>query len=241
MERKMKKILLLLVLAAVLPLSAQKIMLKKGPPIDVKDMISKDQYGILVNAGKDKETGDPLCRFIPFVQVSPASLMLFPFCDVKAVERIDSAVHDRIDLIRKKFADRYPDYEGTQDFSMKMTIHTGVHSYKILFTATESLSNGMIGYLYSDSADTLFYGKIFLHGLVGKSNSAWVGTIYPTERKLTHKGSTYTVFTVIAPPKKDYTMTEEEEQKETQKRRRGGRRPPAGGGHPNGNVPPPGR
>ena len=60
----MKKILLLLVLAAVLPLSAQKIMLKKGPPIDVKDMISKDQYGILVNAGKDKETGEKIAGIL---------------------------------------------------------------------------------------------------------------------------------------------------------------------------------
>ena len=83
----MKKILclLLFVLFALFSVSARensKIMFKNGKSVLMSDVISKDQFGIMIVCGKDTETGVKLRRFIPFAEMNPASLSLFPFCDV---------------------------------------------------------------------------------------------------------------------------------------------------------------
>ncbi len=226
----LKKFLFCLIAGGMLlPVCAQNLPLKKGGSVDMKDVLGKDQYGIMVAAGKDKETGETLRRFIPFVELSPAALTNFPFCDTKAVERIDNAVQDRLELIRKKFRKRYPDFEGAQDFTANLTIHSGVPKYSVLFTATESIDNGLIGFLYSDAADALFYGKVCLYGLIGSKDSAWIGTIYPTEKTVKLNGSTYSVFTVIPPPEKTF-LDQQDDEKKMERRRKGTAR---------GNVPPP--
>ncbi len=180
----------------------RELLLKEGDPVPLSAILAKDQFGVMVDAGKDPETGETLRRFISFVEMNPASLGLFPFCDTKSVERIDSSVRDRVQLIRKKFRKKYESYENAEDLSAILMVHSGVGSYRVLFTATESLKNGLTGYLYSDAADTLFYGKIFLYGLVGQKDTVWTGTIYPTDRKETIGGKIYPVFTVIPPPGK---------------------------------------
>lgn len=223
-----------LFLCGQLAAQQKKILLKKGSPIPLENVLSKDQFGIMAAAGTNPENGDTLRKFIPFVHMNPASLSLFPFCDPKAVERIYDAVQDREKLIRKKFRDRYKDYEGQQDYTKNLTIHSGVHVYNILFSALETTSTGMVGYLYSDSPDSLFYGKIFLYGLLGQVGDVWIGNIYPTDKTIELNGSTYTVFTVIPPARKMFGDPEKKEQKQ-------GRRGPRGrqGGQRNG--PPPGR
>lgn len=190
--------------AAVIPGMADdsKVMFKNGKSVPMSSVISKDQFGIMIHCGKDTETGETLRRFVPFADMNPASLALFPFCDVKAVERIYAAVRDRAELLKTKFARRYQEFENAQDYTKLLKIHSGVPSYDVLFSARESLANGLIGFLYSDTASALFYGKIYLHGLKGEKDTVWVGTIYPTEKTFTHKGAVYPVFTVI-PPKQD--------------------------------------
>ncbi|MBO5960093.1 MAG: hypothetical protein J6Q65_08215, partial [Lentisphaeria bacterium] len=205
-----------------------QILLKQGKPIPVTDILSKDQFGIMTVAYKNPENGDLMRKFIPFVDMNPASLSYFPFCDPKVVERIHQAVLDREVLIRQKFKDRYAEYEGTQDFTKNLLLHSGVHEYSILFSGIESTKTGMIGYIYSDSPDCLFYGKIFLYGLIGNPGTVWIGNIYPTERTQVINGSTYPVLTVIAPEKKKFEDPEAEE-KEKEKMRRERRKGPRGG------------
>ncbi|MBQ7400660.1 MAG: hypothetical protein IJW07_01325, partial [Lentisphaeria bacterium] len=127
-----------LFLCGQLAAQQKKILLKKGNPIPLKNVLSKDQFGIMIAAGTNPENGDTLRKFVPFVNMNPASLSLFPFCDPKAVERINQAVLDREELIRKKFQDRYSEYEGKQDYTKNLTIHSGVHVYSVLFSALET-------------------------------------------------------------------------------------------------------
>ena len=148
------------------------------------------------------------------------------------MERIYNAVQDREKLIRKKFQDRYKEYEGKQDYTKNLTIHSGVHVYSILFSALETTSTGMVGYLYSDAPDSLFYGKIFLYGLIGQVGDVWIGDIYPANRTIELNGSTYTVFTVIPPERKTFGEPDKQQRRQG---KRGGRQ----GGQRNG--PPPGR
>lgn len=232
--------LLLCAASLCFPLAAQQnmILLKKGDPVPLEKVISKDQFGIMVPSGVNPENGDILRKFIPFVEMNPASLSYFPFCDPKVVERIYQAVQDREQIIRKKFQDRYKEYEGTQDFTKNLTIHSGVHVYSVLFSALEATATGMVGYLYSDAPDSLFYGKIFLYGLTGKTGDIWIGNIFPTDKTIQLNGSTYTVFTVIPPVKKAFDggdAGEEQQKKEGRRRFRGGKP----GGQRNG--PPPRR
>lgn len=246
-----------------------KIMFKNGKSVPMSSVVSKDQFGIMIICGKDSETGESLRRFIAFAEMNPASLSLFPFCDVKAVERIHAAVRDRAELLKTKFARRYEEFEGAQDCVKLLKIHGGVHSYEILFSARESLDNGLIGFLYSDTPSALFYGKVYLYGLKGRKDTVWVGTIYPTEKTFTHNGVTYPVFTVI-PPKQDLSnitpadldekenaapADDKKKQAPRAKRPRGerpqgkrpqgerpqGERPRGGNAGGGGNVPPPGR
>lgn len=226
-----------LFLCGQLAAQQKKILLKKGNPIPLKNVLSKDQFGIMIAAGTNPENGDTLRKFVPFVNMNPASLSLFPFCDPKAVERINQAVLDREELIRKKFQDRYSEYEGKQDYTKNLTIHSGVHVYSVLFSALETTSTGMVGYLYSDAPDSLFYGKIFLYGLIGEVGDVWIGNIYPVDKTIQLNGSNYAVFTVIPPAKKTFEANPEEGKEKRQGRRgpRGGRQ----GGQRNG--PPPGR
>ena len=88
----------------------------------LENVLSKDQFGVMVICETNPENGDVLRRFIPFVNMNPASLSHFPFCDPKAVGRIYDAVQDREKLIRKKFRDRYKDYEGQQDYTKNLTL-----------------------------------------------------------------------------------------------------------------------
>ncbi len=187
----------------------KQLLLNEGAPIPLTDILGKDQYGVMVAAGTDPETGDKLRRFIPFVAMNPASLALFPFCDTKAVERTNGAVLDRLQLIRKKFQTRIETYEKFTDFSAELNLHSGVARYKVVFTATEANATGLVGYIYSDTADTLFYGKIYLYGLIGNKDSYWIGTMYPTDRKQTVNGKVYPVFTVIPPPAKAFGVDAE--------------------------------
>lgn len=190
--------------ARMQPPLPRQLLLNEGAPIALSDILEKDQYGVMVAAGTDPETGEKLRRFIPFVDMNPSSLALFPFCDTKAVERINGAVQDRLQLIRKKFQERIATYESFTDFSSELNLHSGVSRYKVVFMATEATTTGLAGYIYSDAADTLFYGKVYLYGLVGSKDSAWIGTIYPTDRKQTISGKLYPVFTVIPPPAKAF-------------------------------------
>lgn len=134
----MKKILclLLFVLFALFSVSARenpKIMFKNGKSVLMSDVISKDQFGIMIVCGKDTETGVKLRRFVPFAEMNPASLSLFPFCDVKAVERIHTAVQDRAKLLQVRFAKKYQQFENEKDYTKLLKIHSGVPSYEILF------------------------------------------------------------------------------------------------------------
>ena len=240
LKKSIRCTLLLCALACGATLTAQQnmILLKKGDPIPLEKVISKDQFGVMVPAGTNPENGDVLRKFIPFVDMNPASLSYFPFCDPKVVERIYYAVQDREKIIRKKFQDRYGEYEGVQDYTKNLTIHSGVHEYSVLFSALETAPTGMAGYLYSDAPDSLFYGKIFLYGLIGEKGDVWIGNIYPTDKTIQLNGSTYAVFTVIPPEKKAFgsdDADEEKKKKEDRRRPRGGRP----GGQRNG--PPPGR
>lgn len=219
----MKKILclLLFVLFALFSVSArenQKIMFKNGKSVLMSDVISKDQFGIMIVCGKDTETGVKLRRFVPFAEMNPASLSLFPFCDVKAVERIHTAVQDRAKLLQVRFAKKYQQFENEKDYTKLLKIHSGVPSYEILFSARETLPNGLIGFLYSDTPSALFYGKIYLHGLKGEADTVWIGVIYPTEKTFTHKGAVYPMFTVIPPERKE---PEYGEMEQTRKKVRG--------------------
>lgn len=225
-------VLCALLLCSELAAQQKMILLKKGDPIPLESVLSKDQFGVMVPAAINPENGDILRKFIPFVAMNPASLSLFPFCDPKAVERIYNAVQDREKLIRKKFQDRYKEYEGKQDYTKNLTIHSGVHVYSILFSALETTSTGMVGYLYSDAPDSLFYGKIFLYGLIGQVGDVWIGDIYPANRTIELNGSTYTVFSVIPPERKTFGEPDKQQ-------RRQGRRGSRQGGQRNG--PPPGR
>lgn len=259
----MKKILCALLFAAsvatVIPGMAEdeKVMFKNGKSVPMSSVISKDQFGIMIPCGTDTETGEKLRRFVPFADMNPASLSLFPFCDVKAVERIHTAVRDRAELLKTKFARRYKDFENAQDYVKLLKIHSGVPSYEVLFSARESITNGLIGFLYSDTPSALFYGKIYLHGLKGENDTVWIGTIYPTEKTFTHNGATYPVFTVIPPKqdpvefdapeaakddkKKEGAEAAEEEKKDEKKERRRPRRERPRRERPqgdNGHVPP---
>ena len=240
LKKTIRHVLLFCAMILCIPLAAQQnmILLKKGDPVPLEKVISKDQFGIMVPSGVNPENGDVLRRFIPFVEMNPASLSYFPFCDPKVVERIYQAVQDREKIIRKKFQDRYKEYEGTQDFTKNLAIHSGVHEYSVLFSAVETAPTGMVGYLYSDAPDSLFYGKIFLYGLTGRKGDVWIGSIYPTDKTIQLNSSTYTVFTVIPPAKKAFNSNDSEDE---QKKREGRRRPRGGrqGGQRNG--PPPGR
>lgn len=240
LKNPIRHVLLIGTMILCIPLAAQQnmILLKNGDPVPLEQVISKDQFGIMIPSGVNPENGDILRRFVPFVEMNPASLSYFPFCDPKVVERIYHAVQDREQIIRKKFQDRYKEYEGTQDFTKNLTIHSGVHEYGVLFSAIETAPTGLVGYLYSDAPDSLFYGKIFLYGLVGRKGDVWIGSIYPTDKTIQLNGSTYTVFTVIPPAKKTFNNNDSEDE---QKKREGRRRPRGGrqGGQRNG--PPPGR
>lgn len=240
----MKKILclLLFVLFALFSVSARenpKIMFKNGKSVLMSDVISKDQFGIMIVCGKDTETGVKLRRFIPFAEMNPASLSLFPFCDVKAVERIHTAVQDRAELLQVRFAKKYQQFENEKDYTKLLKIHSGVPSYEILFSARETLPNGLIGFLYSDTPSALFYGKIYLHGLKGEADTVWIGVIYPTEKTFMHKGAIYPMFTVIPPERKEPEYGEMEptrkkvrgEDGEQKKFRPRGERPARSGGN----------
>ncbi len=223
-----------LLLCAQLAAQQKMILLKKGKPVPLENVLSKDQFGVMLPAGTNPENGDVLRKFVPFVAMNPASLAYFPFCDPKAVERIYQAVQDREKLIRKKFRDRYSEYEGKQDFTKNLTIHSGVHVYNILFSALETTPAGMAGYLYSDAPDSLFYGKIFLYGLIGNKGDVWIGNIYPTDKTIQLNGSTYAVFTVIPPTKKTFDEPEKDEGKQGKRSPRSGRQ----NGQRNGPPPP---
>lgn len=245
MFKSLTRLSAVILLFAAFFLSAQEepmILLQKGKPIPLKDVLSKDQFGVLVPAGVNPENGDVMRRFIPFVAMNPASLSLFPFCDYKAVERIYEAVQDREKLIRKKFKHKYPEYEGVQDYTKNLSIYAGVHVYRVLFSALDVYPTGMIGYLYSDSPDSLFYGKIFLYGLIGKKGDVWIGDIYPKDTTIQLNGSTYTVFTVIPPPVKRKFGDDDPDQQAKKRRPRGGQpgqRPGgAGRGGQRGGTPP---
>lgn len=233
--------ILLGALSFCLPMAAQQdvILLKNSDtPIPMEKVISKDQFGVIVPAKINPENGDVLRKFIPFVDMNPASLNLFPFCDTKSAERIYNAVQDREILIRKKYAKRAEAYQGTQDYTKNLRIHTGVDEYLIFFVATEATETGMVGFIYAEAPDALFYGKIFLYALLGKPGDVWIGNIYPTEKTITINGSQYKVFSVIPPIKKSFLEQQEENEKK-KNARRGGRRGRGGQGPRNG--PPPRR
>lgn len=238
-----RSMILLGALALCCPLTAQQtaILLKDGGrPIPLNKVISKDQFGVIVPAKVNPENGDVLRKFIPFVDMNPASLSLFPFVDTKSAERIYNAVQDRQKLIAKKFAKRTEAYNGTQDYTKNLLIHTGVDEYYIFFHALESTDTGMVGFIYSEAPDSLFYGKIFLYALLGKPGDVWIGPIHPTDQTITVNGSTYKVFTAIPPVRKSFLEKQQENEKKKQGRRgpRGNRRGPGRGQH---NGPPPGQ
>ncbi len=199
----MKNVLRILALTALLLLPfqvfSQTIRLKNGKTVEMDQVLSKDQFGIVINSGKKDAEGNILRNFIPFAEMNPASLTLFPFCDMKAVERTYNAVIDRATLIRKKFATEIKPFETAKDCTALLRIHTGVPFYRIFFIADNTFDDGLTGFIFSDAADSLFYGKIFLHGLLGPKDTIWVGNIYPTEKTVERNQIRYPVFTVIAP------------------------------------------
>lgn len=240
LKNLIRSMFLLGVLAFCCPLAAQKdmVLFQDGSkPIPLAKVISKDQFGIMIPAGVNPKNGDVLRKFVPFVDLNPASLTLFPFCDPKSSERIHDAIYDRQKLIHQKFAKRAEAYQGVQDYTKNLLIHSGVDEYYIFFSALEATDTGMVGFIYSEAPDSLFYGKIFLYALLGKPGNAWIGKIYPTEQTITVNGSTYKVFTVIPPIRK--TFLEQQEESERKKMSRRGNRGRKGQGRPNG--PPPGR
>ncbi len=199
----MKKILLLLLLCMAGTVFSQEILLKNGKKIKMDSILSKNQYGIMVRSGKtDPDGNQQMRRFISFFDMNPASLSLFPFCDVKAVDRIHTSVLDRVDLIKKKFSEELKSFEGVTDSTKNLKIHAGVHRYRVLFNSIEPAEYGQIGWLFSDSADSQFYGRIYLYGLLGSADQIWIGDIYPTDRTYTKNGNIYPVFTVIEPEKR---------------------------------------
>lgn len=199
----------LLILSAPL-LSAQEILLKDGSSIRMEDVLSKDQFGVMVAVRTDPATGGKLRRFIPFAGMNPGALLYFPFCDMKAAERIESAVRDRIQLLYKKFKEERAGFKDIRDFTKKLTIHTGVSEYRVWFDAAESTPCGLIGWLYSDSPESSFYGLIHLYGLLGNADTVWVGTIYPEEKTFRKGDFLYPEFTVIKPPKKNDSILSRE-------------------------------
>lgn len=202
MKRFSAVIFVCLSLSSPALLYAQEILLKKGSPIRMEDVLSKDQFGVMVSVRTDPATGEKLRRFIPFAEMNPNSLQYFPFCDMKAAERIDNAVRDRIELLAKKFKEERKGFKGIRDFTKKLSIHTGVSSYRVWFEAVESTPCGLIGWLYSDSPESSFYGMVHLYGLLGKPGTVWIGTIYPAEKTFQNGALLYPEFTVIEPPKK---------------------------------------
>lgn len=205
----MKFWLPLLLCTAFFSAEAQDILLKNGDRIPKDDVLSKDQFGIMVKASADPENGTPLRRFVPFTEMATVSLSQFPFCDAKSVDRVNTAMLDRMPIIRKKFKDQYPRYQEAKDLSKLLAIHAGVSSYRVLFEATGIFPNGMTGWLYSDSADCSFYGGVFLYGLVGKPDTIWNGEVFPVEGTLEKNGKIYPVFSVIPPVKSTAPQTAE--------------------------------
>jgi len=206
----MKKILLTIPLLCLtgLFLSAAEpmILLKNGEQVAKSRICEHDQFGIMIETGTDPETKKMLRRFIPFTNLNPASLQFFPYCDAKVVERTNTAVSDRAELIMKKFKDVFPDLKKTEDMTKLLSIHTGVSSYHVFFIALSTEKNGTAGYLFSDSADSQFYGIIFLYGLICEKNQCWTGEIFPEDRTITVDNHIYPVFTVIPPPKPKFDM-----------------------------------
>ena len=93
MRINMKKILMTFSCAAlVLGLTAQDIGTNDGQFYPKAKIAAKDQYGIRIETEKTLEDGKAVQRFIPFSEMTVASLRNFPYCDSKTVSRIDAAM-----------------------------------------------------------------------------------------------------------------------------------------------------
>jgi len=212
------------------------VLLKSGEQFSKNAICDQDQFGIMIETVTDPETGKKMRRFVPYSELNPISLQLFSYCDAKAVERTGNAVNDRTALLMKKFKGSFPELEKAEDLSKKLSIHTGVPSYKVFFIPTGAEKTGMTGYLFSDAADSQFYGIVFLYGLIDTKGVSWVGEIYPEERTVTLKNRIYPVFTVIPPPGRKIIREEDREPQHSGSRGEGGRH-----GRPDGKhrMPPP--
>lgn len=205
-----KTFLLLAFMSSSFLLSAADIVTKDGKSYNSTLVIDKDQFGVRIDAGTDPTSGVALQRYIPFADMVLSSLRQFPYCDNKTVKRVDNALKDRIALIEKKFEERYLLFKDVKDYTKLLSVPGGVNTFRIFIKVTDVFPNGVAGFAYSDMAETSFYGKLFVEGLITEKDELWSGDIYITNRQTTNNEFIYSVFTIHAPPKVNL-MEEENE------------------------------
>lgn len=192
----MKKILLTFALASIASfLYGTDLVMKDGSKLNSVTIVSKNQYGVDIAAGQDKE-GKTIVRNIRFSELSPGSLRLFPFSDSKTIDRLFSALRDRADIAAKKYADERKEIEESKDEMVKAAIPGGVNSIKVFFVVTDQAPEGVIGWAHSDTPDAAIYGKIYIHGIKIDKNLEWTGELYPTSETLQFKSKKYLKFTL---------------------------------------------
>ncbi len=101
-----KFLVALLVLFSVISSFALDIPLKSGKICKDVKIVSKNQFGIHIFEKKNPADGKDVIRYISFAAMNPEILKIFPYCDTKVVDRLNNALHDRKDLIEKRFKKR---------------------------------------------------------------------------------------------------------------------------------------
>lgn len=57
----------------------------------------------------------------------------------------------------------------------------------VFMVVTEVTDSGCIGWVYTDTQEALFYGKVFVQDLLTEVGEIWVNNIYPVENNSTVK------------------------------------------------------
>lgn len=161
--------------------NAIDLKLKDGTIYKDANILSKNQFGVQIFDRKDTQNGKDVQRFIPFSQMHASTLRLFPYCDNKTIDRLDNALRDRKELIEKKFKDRIQVYDQETNHALAFNGPTGVSSLRVFVIITDVLENGVIGWVYTDAQEAIFYGKVYIQDLAADVNDIWINDIYPVE------------------------------------------------------------
>ena len=148
---------------------------------DVK-IVTKNQFGVHIFEKKNPATEKDVLRYIPFSAMNAEFLRFFPFCDGKVIDRLDNALRDRKELIEKRFKDRLQEYAGKKDYVAAFNGPAGANVLHVFMVVTDVTDTGSVAWIYTDTQEALFYGKVFVQDLITDVGAIVVNDIYPDEK-----------------------------------------------------------